>query len=393
MKRVASIVAVILAVITLFVVIWQLRQIVLLFIISLTIAATVRAPIDFLMKRRIPRAFATAIVYAIGVIGLFGLLYGLSLPLTNELQQMSQDVTKVYGQLQGRWQTGHSFGAFLAARLPSADQFTAFISGGSDTTSLAEAAIVFTSHLVKNISELLISIILSMYWTTDEVHFERLWLSLLPGEQRVRARNAWHSLESGVGAYVRSELIQSLLAGVALSIGFRLLGLHYPVLWALFVALTWLIPLVGGLIAVIPLWLIASMNGGPLIAIATVFYTVAVLVVMEFFVEKRLYTRDRYAKVLVLLVMVALVDAFGLVGLLVAPIVATAIQIAVNELLAAPTRTEVSPATAAIDMSTLRARLEEVQTLIHRVEAPSSALRIANMAERLEGLLEKAEKI
>ena len=58
MKRIAAIVAVTLGIITLFVVTWQLRQIVLLFIISLTLAAVARAPIDFLIKRRIPRALA-----------------------------------------------------------------------------------------------------------------------------------------------------------------------------------------------------------------------------------------------------------------------------------------------------------------------------------------------
>ncbi len=394
MKRVASIVAVILCVITLLVIAWELQRILLLFIISLTIAAVARAPIEFLMKRGIPRAFATGIVYALGVLSLFGLFYFISIPLGTELQQMSKDMATVYGRLERRWQTGQGFGAFLTQRLPSADQFAAFIGGGSDKGSLASTAIEFTSNLVANVSELLISIILSMYWATDEIRFERLWLSLLPGEQRTRARNVWRALESGVGAYIRSELLQSLLSGAVLAIGFRLLNLHYPFLWALFVALAWFIPLVGGLVAVIPLWLVSSLTVGPLLATVAVLYTIVILVIMEFFVEKRLYTRDRYAKVLVLVVMVALVDAFGLIGLLVAPIAATAIQIGLNELMAAPTptRIELGPATAAADISNLRTRLGEVEALIHGLETPSS-LRMVNMAERLDGLLKKTEKI
>lgn len=394
MKRIATIVAVILGVITLFVVTWQLRRIVVLFIISLTIAGVARAPIESLMKRRIPRGFATAIVYAIGVLGLIGLIYALSLPLSHEVQQMAQDMNTVYGRLQRQWLTGQGFGSVLTSRLPSADQLAAFLGGNDGTTSLATTAIEFTGNLVENISELLISIILSMYWATDEIRFERLWLSLLPGEQRARARKVWRSLESGVGSYIRSELVQSFLAGVALTLGFELLGLHYPFLWALFVALAWFMPLVGGLVAVIPLWLVSSLNNGPVLATIAVLYTVAVLVVMEFFVEKRLYTRDRYAKVLVLVVMVALVDAFGLIGLLVAPIAATAIQIGLNELMATPTptRIELTPATSAADISILRKRLDEVQALIHGSEAPSS-LRMVNMAERLDDLLEKTEKI
>ncbi|CAN5541588.1 hypothetical protein BH10CHL1_BH10CHL1_38950 [soil metagenome] len=394
MKRIATIVAVILGVITLFVVTWQLRRIVVLFIISLTIAGVAREPTEPTRKRRIPSRFATALVYAIGVLGLIGLIYALSLPLSHEVQQMAQDMNTVYGRLQRQWLTGQGFGSVLTSRLPSADQLAAFLGGNDGTTSLATTAIEFTGNLVENISELLISIILSMYWATDEIRFERLWLSLLPGEQRARARKVWRSLESGVGSYIRSELVQSFLAGVALTLGFELLGLHYPFLWALFVALAWFMPLVGGLVAVIPLWLVSSLNNGPVLATIAVLYTVAVLVVMEFFVEKRLYTRDRYAKVLVLVVMVALVDSFGLIGLLVAPIAATAIQIGLNELMATPTptRIELTPATSAADISILRKRLDEVQALIHGSEAPSS-LRMVNMAERLDDLLEKTEKI
>jgi putative permease len=404
MKRVATIVAIILAVITLLLVSWELRRIVVLFIVSLGIAATVRGPLDFLMKRGIPRVYGIAIIYTLSILALFCLVYGLSLPLGGEFERLSKDATTMYRQLETSPYLGR-FSSILAARLPTSEQFAAFMTGG-EQTSIARAIIQLTGTLVENISELLISIILSMYWITDEVRFERLWLSLLPGEQRTRARNAWRSLESGVGAYIRSELIQSILAGAFLAVGFRLIGLHYPVLWSLFIALAWLIPLVGPLIALIPLWLIASINGGWLLATLAVLYAAVVLGVMEFFVESRLYTRDRYAKVLVLLVMLALVDAFGLVGLLVAPIAATAIQILLNEIFAPPTplSAEVRQAnavgaesntganTATVNVAALRARLEEVRALVNPMDQVGSK-RITNMTERLEALLEKAEQI
>ncbi len=388
MKRVAAIVAVILTVITLLIVLWELERIVLLFILSLTIAATVRAPIDALMKRGLPRAVATGIVYLIAVLGLAGLIYAVSSPLASELERVAKDVTNAYSRLQAGWLGGSQLRPFLGS-LPTADQFTAFMTGGQDTSSLAQALLTFSSTMVEGVSEVLIAIILSMYWTTDELRFERLWLSLLPSERRARARNAWHLLEAGVGAYIRSELLQSLLAGILLALGFRWLGLHYPVTWALYIAFAWLVPLVGALIAVVPLGLVVALNVNPFVALLAILYTLVVLSLMEFGVEPHLYTRDRYAKVLVLLVMLAMVDVFGLFGLLVAPIVATAIQILLNALVAttAPVST---PAAQTVDVSALQARLDEVQALVQQTPSETSP-RITNLAKRLDELLKKAE--
>lgn len=401
MKRVATTVAIILAIITLLLISWQLRRIVLLFIISLALAATARAPLDFLMKRGIPRAYATAIVYMVGIVGLLGFIYGLSLPLASELEQISRDAAALYRRIETTWHTNNSLVSTLAAHLPTPEQFATFMTGG-DKTNIAQTALHFTGTLLENISEFLIALILSMYWITDELRFERLWLSLLPGEQRARARNAWRALEDGVGSYIRSEVFQSLLAGAILVVGYWLLRVHYPFLWSLIVALAWLIPLVGSLIALVPLWLIASLNVGPLIATSAVIFTALVLAVMEFFVETRLYTRDRYGKVLVLLVMLALVDAFGFIGLLVAPIVATAIQIILNEIFAPSTllvsEVRTVPATPAaakatsLNVAALRTRLDEVRTLSTRMD-DAAAAPINNMTQRLEGLLEKAENI
>lgn len=76
------------------------------------------------------------------------------------------------------------------------------------------------------------------------------------------------------------------------------------------------------------------MTLGPVTAALAVVYTVAVFALMEFVVERRLYTRSFwYGRVLVLVIMIAMVDAFSLLGLLIAPLVATTIQIFLNEMM------------------------------------------------------------
>lgn len=417
MKRVAINIAVVLAIITAFVVAWQLLSIVLLFIISLVIAAAARGPIDALMAYGLPRGPAMAVVYGVGIIGTIALIYGLSIALAGEFSVIGQDLVVAYNWLQANWQNEQSVGSVVAQRLPTPEQFAALI-GTGETATITQALIRLAQGLGAFAGQLPLALVVSIYWTADELRFERLWLSLLPPETRAKGRNIWRTLESGVGAYIRSEAVQSLLAGVLITGGCWLLGIAYPVLWGLIAGLTWLIPLVGGLLTIIPLAIFVWMTVSPGIAALVVIYTLLVFALMEFVVERRLYTRDRYGRVLVLMVMIAMADALGLLGLLIAPLVATTIQIFLNELMRpaqprpsvqptpAPTATGIQtaggssqtlvtgaqPALTDIDITELQTRLAAIQAMAHNLEG-TDARRIASMAERLEDLLQEAQKV
>ena len=91
------------------------------------------------------------------------------------------------------------------------------------------------------ILNVLIIVVLSLYWSIDRVHFERLWLSLL-GRRAANAHAIPGAIEHATGAYLQREAVQSLSAGCMLGIGFWLLQQPYPVLSAAIGALAWLIP-------------------------------------------------------------------------------------------------------------------------------------------------------
>jgi hypothetical protein len=60
------------------------------------------------------------------------------------------------------------------------------------------------------------------------------------------------NIESEIGAYLRSELIPSLITVIILDIDYQLIGLKYPVLLAAISAVGWLLVWFGGLLAVVP---------------------------------------------------------------------------------------------------------------------------------------------
>jgi predicted PurR-regulated permease PerM len=173
------------------------------------------------------------------------------MPLSAELEQLLKESVDRYSQLQeGRPtpavpESAASWQERLWASLPPIEELDALVSESS-TTTLLWGLFGITQGIVNVLAQLLVAIALSIYWTADQLHFERLWLSLLPPQQRIRARHLWRTLEGSIGAYLRSEVLQSLLVGALLTAGFYAMGLSYPFLLATLAAISWFIPLIGG---------------------------------------------------------------------------------------------------------------------------------------------------
>ena len=205
------------------------------------------------------------------------------------------------------------------------------------------------------------------------------------------ARRLWRAIESGLGRYLRSELLQSLLAGLLLAPAFLWLDLRWPVFWALAVSLSWLVPLVGAIIVIIPMTVIVAVQSGPLTAALAVTVTLAVLAVLEFGVERRMYTSGRGANVLMIMIALVMADAFGLPGLLLAPAISAVLYILLTEL----SDVSVVPAPRPVqetDVTDLETRLAEARSLIS-AQGDSTNRRLESIADRLESLLAEAQRV
>jgi predicted PurR-regulated permease PerM len=196
----------------------------------------------------------------------------------------------------------------------------------------------------------------------------------------------WLAVSGQAGAYLRSEAVQSLAALATLAAGYSALGLDYPLAMALFAAVARLIPLIGVVLAVIPPLLTGWSEGWP-VALAAAGLAAAVVVGLKLLIEPRLRDRGSDSPILTLLVMLALVDEFGLLGLVAAPPLAAAVQIVLGFAFG---RQKARPALEpAEQMTRLRDRLDQLHRSAQVAEEPLPP-EAANMLERLEELLRRA---
>jgi predicted PurR-regulated permease PerM len=366
-------------------VLWQFHIVVVYLLISLTLAATVRPFVQRLVRRGFVVRAAWIFLY-LAALGIFGLLLFLvGRTAINEIQQLAHSVSAQDRWILPPWLEGSAFQQTLLARLPTPGKlFEAFT--GDQGQLVLPALLGITKGFSGIVSAFLIIIFLSLYWIINQVHFERLWLSLLPSAQRKRARSIWRTIEPDLGAYIRCQIIYSLLAGLLLGLGYWAIGSPYPALLALAGALTCLIPVIGMPLAMVPPLLVGLLTSWQL-SLFTVLFTLIILIALGLWVKPRIFNRKWDNPILTLIIIIILAKAFGLIGIIVAPPISAVCQILWSLLVSHRLSSE-----AAAEVSDLKERQERVRESIKAMKEPSLPLVTSSM-EQLASLIEKAEPV
>ncbi|HEX5944357.1 MAG TPA: AI-2E family transporter [Anaerolineales bacterium] len=366
------------------VVLWQFRIVVIYILISLALAATVRPIARSESRHNFATRLLFILLYAVSI-GLFGLLiFIVGRLLIGDLQELAQTIAEQSNWVLPAWLQGGFFQQALDRWLPAPDKLFEAIT--SQRQLMLSAILGFTQGIGGFVSGFFVILFLSIYWSINQNHFERLWLSLLPAEQRKHARDIWRTLEHDLGAYIRSEIIQSLLAVLLLGTGYWMLGSPYPALLAVVGAVAWLVPVVGAVLAVILPLLLGLLTGAEL-SLFTVLYTLVVLIALQVWVEPRLFKRQWHNPILTLVILLAMADALGLLGIILAPLLSVVCQILWNLIVS----DRLAPTTA-VQVSDLKERQARLRLVIEEMEGSPPPLVLSSM-ERLASLLEKAEPV
>ncbi len=381
MIRIVRYTVVVLTTLMILILIWQFISAIVLFLLSLAVAAALRPLINSLTGRYVPKRIALGTIYFLLTAAILSSFWLIGTPLLDELQLATDDSIAAYERAKVEWpESGTAFQQALAEQLPpSADLYRVLIS----EQGIPALASVFgiAQNFFSTLGQIAIILILSLYWSADQFRFERLGLTLLPEEHHPRALHIWRSVETGVGEYLRSELIQSVLTGLFLWLGFSMLGIRYPVLLALWGAIVRLIPWFGAVIAALPVLLIGLAMSSTM-GILAALYTIGILLILNLVIEPRFFPRYKYSASLIVLFVIALGETIGFIGIILAPPLAVAVQILFQHLYPLP---ELTASEVSEQVTDIRRRLLELRRRIQNSRKRGSI----RLMERLQRLVRR----
>jgi predicted PurR-regulated permease PerM len=251
---------------------YRLRDIILLIAVA-GFLALILNPLVVYVQRRVPRrGWAVTIVTVWAVLVFTGLLLAFGYPLVNGLTHLAHRLPSyVRAASQGRGWIGH-----LVRRL----HLTAWATRNAPKLrnlggTLAKPALSFGKGAASLLAAVATIVALVLLLLLEGPKMRRGLLGLMSKDRAARYARVAHEINQSVTGYAAGNLLTSLIAGVVIFVALAALGVPFPLLWALWVALVDFLPMIGGALAGIPTVLFAlghSLTAGIVTAVVFVAY-------------------------------------------------------------------------------------------------------------------------
>lgn len=292
----------------------QLRDILVLVILSMALALGLNPVVEWFHSRGIRRGLAVLIV-ALGLLAGLGLAGWAVVPVVSEQVQRLNEMAPVYlNNLRDNPQI-----AAFDAQFQVIDRMVEFLTSG-DLIGGLFGGLLGAGQLVANvIFSITISVVLTLYFLTSLSAIKEIIYQLAPASRRARARYLATEIFKRVGGFVSGIFTVAALWVVVSFLLLNLIGLtQYAVALAVVVGLFAFIPLVGTTIAIVIVAIVAfsfSVPAGWITLIALFAYQQF----DAYFIQPRIFARSvQVPGVLVILAAVSGGLLLGLVGAILA---------------------------------------------------------------------------
>lgn len=296
---------------------YLLLDILLLLFLGIVLAAALQPSHRLLCRWGVPKAPAVLLIYLLLLVCLALLALVVGPVLVEQLGTFGAEAPETYARTRSHLQANPSAALrLIGKRLPPFDRLVQMVT--EVAPQWYQAAAGLTAAIVKLPIYFVTVLAIGFYWTMEVPHFERLLLSLLAVEQRPRALNVWHEIESKLGGFIRGQGLAMLTIGAASAVGYALVGLPNVMALAVLAGLLEAVPLIGPTLAVAPAVILALPMGGQ-----TVLLVIGLAVLLQFIENNVLVPRIMHHAVGVsalvnLLAVLSFGTLYGIAGILVA---------------------------------------------------------------------------
>jgi len=239
---------------------WRLRVVVLLILVSSFIAALLHPAVSLLERRGIRRSSSTLIVFflSMAVVGSVGFVlvhpvYASATKFAKELPTLVRQAQHGKGQI-GRLVTRLHLAAYVRKHAP---RLETLISG------LGRPALAVGKTVVSGVVALVTITVLTFFILLEVPRMIQSVLGWMSPDRSSRVNKILSDVGQAVTGYMLGNLATSLIAGIVIFGTLRITGVPFAVVLAIWVAIVDFLPLIGGLLAGVPTVAVALLHSLP----------------------------------------------------------------------------------------------------------------------------------
>lgn len=254
-----------LAIILGLVLVYLLKNILVMIFLAIIIAAAVDSPIDWLVRHKMRRSIAVAVVYVLLIAILGFMVYLIVPPLAGQLISIARNLPDYLAGAQSKLQ-------WLGGSFSHQNLQDLILNLGQTLNASAANIFAATMNVFGGIISAFLVLVISIYLAVQEQGVKKFVLSLVSPKNEVYAASLVDRILSKLGAWMRGQLVLMAIIGVMVYIGLTLLKIKFALTLALLTGLLEIIPVIGPIISAVPGVLFALLQSFGLAILVAIFY-------------------------------------------------------------------------------------------------------------------------
>lgn len=290
------------------------------FFIGIVVAWLLNPVVTYMQKRKVNRVVGTIITYVAFVLIIFLLIESVVPILSNEINEFAKNVPVLLDKVMN-----FADGIFKKFENPAFDinatkleLYTKVETSIIEfTSSLPELSINIIRTIFSTLWSIILGFMIGLYLLFDFDNAIEKTVSFIPTRVRDSLRDVVKKIDIALKNFIQGTLIVSTIIFLVCSIGFGIAGLKAPVFFALFCAVTNIIPYIGPYIGAVPA-IIVGYATSPLVGTITLIICVAVQFIEGNFIQPLVMSKTMKLHPVTIIVSLLIFGYFfGIVGMII----------------------------------------------------------------------------
>ncbi len=309
---------------------WVIRDVIFILLLSLILASAMEPMVDYFNEKRIPRAVSVLVTYLL-FFGLVGLVIFLAIPpVISEFSVLQENLPQYITNFQER------LASLGLNNVGLPDFIKQIIAGaGSGKSVLSQTFGVFNGVL-----SFISVLVISFYLVAEEQGMKKFVSTLLPQHHHEFTMGLLEKIQKKMGLWVLGQLILSVSIFILTWIGLSILGIKYAFVLAILAGLLEIVPYIGPFLSAVPAVFVAFVQNPPLVLVVALLYLLIQKIEGYVLVPKVMEKTVGTSPLAVLLAVLIGFKLAGVVGLLIAVPLVSAVTVVVHEFWSAKTTSE-----------------------------------------------------
>jgi predicted PurR-regulated permease PerM len=309
---------------------WQIRDILFILLLSVTLASGMEPLVDTLRAKKIPRPVSVISVYLLAIAVIVFAAFIVFPPFIREFNEFSSNSNQILSDFSQRFGKGENEG-FLRNSMAEvvARGVEAF---GQQLTHFSDNLFEKTVGFFNGFVQLLTVLVIAFYLLAERNGMKHLVMFFVPSQHQNRVDRIVNKIQSKVGSWMFGQFLLCVIIFAMTWLMLTLLGVKYALVLALLAGFMELIPYVGPIISAIPGMFFAYLQDPALALIVALMYYVIQASENYFLVPKIMHKTVGLSPIVVLVSLLVGLKLAGILGVLMAVPVVAGINVVIQEL-------------------------------------------------------------